>query len=73
MPADINIIDVKCTDIDRKRDRRRGGAAVSGSAEPEKIAEDFRLYEKAKSPIYCLKNMARRDKNTTRRMTTPIS
>ena len=44
MPADINIIDVKCTDIDRKRDRRRGGAAVFGIAELEKIAEDFRLY-----------------------------
>ena len=46
IPADINIIDVKCTDIDRKRDRRRGGSAVFGSAELEKIAEDFRLFEK---------------------------
>lgn len=67
MPADINIIDVKCTDIDRKSDRRRDGSALFGSAELEKIAEDFRLYEKTKEPIYCLKNMARRDKNTTRR------
>ena len=48
MPADINMIDVKCTDIGRKRDRRRGGSAVFGSAELEKIAEDVTLYEKTK-------------------------
>ena len=48
MPADINRIDVKCTDIDRKKDRRRGASAVFGSAELDKIAEDFRLYEKTK-------------------------
>ena len=48
MPADINIIDVKCTDIDRKSDRRRDGSAVFGSAELEKIAKDFRRYEKTK-------------------------
>ena len=40
MPADISIIDVKCTDIDRKRDRRCSGSAVFGSAELEKIVED---------------------------------
>lgn len=51
MPADISIIDVKCTDIDRKRDRRRSGSAVFGSAELEKIVEDFRLNEKTKYPI----------------------
>lgn len=48
MPADINIIDVKWTDIERKRDIRRDGSAVFGSAELEIIAEDFRLYEKTK-------------------------
>ena len=48
MSADINISDVKCTDIGRKTDRRRRGSAVFSSAEPEKIVEDFRLYEKAK-------------------------
>ena len=48
MPADINIIDVKWTDIDAKSDRRRDDSAVFGSAELEKTAEDFRLYEKTK-------------------------